>query len=234
MFANATGLPGGRPVTPTLALPHGNDTTEESDMNMQSPNFIAVEKWTGKALFSDWQTTGAGAIEVRDPATDALLASVGLGGPADIARAAAEAKQAQRAWAKTLPTERAAILNKAADLLVANGEELIGWIMRESGSIRPKASIEIEHGARVKRVAIGADDQLMVIDRCQVAIVVESSEAAALDDVPEVQIRLGTDEVVGGDGCGLHDTLRFCWRDRIPGFHQRRRLPSSIERLRLR
>jgi benzaldehyde dehydrogenase (NAD) len=116
-------------------------------MNIQSPNFIAVERWTGKALFSDWQPTAAGAVEVRDPATGALLASVGLGGPTDIARAAAEARQAQRAWAKTLPTARAAILNKAADLLVANGEELIGWIMRESGSIQPKASIEIEHGA---------------------------------------------------------------------------------------
>ena len=112
-------------------------------MNIQSPNFIAIEKWTGKALFSDWQVTAGGMVDVRDPATDALLASVGLGGPVDIARAAAEARQAQQAWAKTLPTARAAILNKAADLLVANGEELIGWIMRESGSIQPKAGIEI-------------------------------------------------------------------------------------------
>ncbi|UIK14238.1 aldehyde dehydrogenase family protein (plasmid) [Rhizobium leguminosarum] len=50
-------------------------------------------------------------------------------------------------WVKTLPTGRARILSKAADLLEQNGTELIPWIMRESGSIYPKASIEIEHGA---------------------------------------------------------------------------------------
>ena len=48
-------------------------------MNIQSPNFIAVERWTGKALFSDWQVTAGGMVDVRDPATDDLLASVGLG-----------------------------------------------------------------------------------------------------------------------------------------------------------
>ncbi|WP_454508671.1 hypothetical protein [Mesorhizobium sp. Arg314] len=61
-------------------------------MNIQSPNFMAVEKWTGKALFSDWQSTSAGVLDVRDPATDVLLACIGLGGPTDIARAAAEAR----------------------------------------------------------------------------------------------------------------------------------------------
>ncbi|WP_404405276.1 benzaldehyde dehydrogenase [Pelagibacterium halotolerans] len=116
-------------------------------MNVQGSNFIAVERWSGKALFSEWEVTQAGAVEVRDPATNEVIASVGLGGAADIARAAAEARQAQRAWAKMLPTARAAILSKAADLLEQNGAELIPWIIRESGSIQPKAGIEIEHGA---------------------------------------------------------------------------------------
>ncbi|API55226.1 benzaldehyde dehydrogenase (plasmid) [Rhizobium leguminosarum] len=116
-------------------------------MNNQNQNFLDTERWQGRAFFADWQTTAAGVMDVTDPATGAVIVSVGVGGAADIARAATEARAAQKIWAKTLPTERARILSKAADLLEQNGTELIPWIMRESGSIYPKASIEIEHGA---------------------------------------------------------------------------------------
>jgi benzaldehyde dehydrogenase (NAD) len=116
-------------------------------MNMQNPNFLDAGRWHGRAFFADWQTTIGGVADVRDPATGAIIAAVGVAGAADIARAAAEARAAQKAWAKTLPTERARILSKAADILEANAAELIPWIMQESGSIQPKAGIEIEHGA---------------------------------------------------------------------------------------
>ena len=116
-------------------------------MNIENPTFLDAGRWHGRAFFADWRTTEGGVVDVRDPATDAIIAAVGIGTAADIVRAAAEAKEAQKAWAKTLPTERARILNKAADLLEANAGELIPWIMKESGSIQPKAGIEIEHGA---------------------------------------------------------------------------------------
>ncbi len=122
-------------------------------MNMQAQDFIAVERWRGKAFLGEWATTDGGVMEISDPATRAVLGSVGVAGPQDISRAAHAARLAQPAWAAKLPQERAAILNKAADLLEKNGEELIGWIMRESGSIQPKAAIEIEHGAGFVRHA---------------------------------------------------------------------------------
>ena len=116
-------------------------------MNIQNQDFLDAARWTGRAFFADWQKTSAGARDVTDPATGDVIATVGIGGPEDIARAAAEARAAQKAWAKVNGVERAKILNRAADLLEANGGELIPWIMRESGSIQPKAGIEIEHGA---------------------------------------------------------------------------------------
>ncbi|WP_196258066.1 benzaldehyde dehydrogenase [Pelagibacterium limicola] len=122
-------------------------------MNVQNANFIAVENWQGKILIGDWTASAGGTLEVRDPSTQAVVATVGVGGAADIRAAAKAAKGAQVAWAKTLPTERAKILNKAADILEQNGAELIPWIMRESGSIQPKAGIEIEHGALFLRHA---------------------------------------------------------------------------------
>lgn len=122
-------------------------------MNMMNHNFLDTTRWSGLAFFSGWQETFAGTINVTDPANGAILASVGFGGPDDIARAAKEAKAAQKEWAKTLPADRAKILNKAADLLEEHGPELAGWIVKESGSIFPKAMIEIEHGAKFIRHA---------------------------------------------------------------------------------
>lgn len=125
-------------------------------MNIQSHNFIDADRWQGKAFLGGWQPTKGGLLDVTDPATDVLLAKVGLAGAADVAEAAIAARKAQPGWAATLPSERAAILNKAADILEQNAEELIGWIMRESGSIQPKAGIEIEHGAGFLRHAAAA------------------------------------------------------------------------------
>lgn len=122
-------------------------------MNTRAHDFIAVERWHGKAFLGEWSATDGGVTDVSDPATRAVLGSVGIGAASDIAKAARAAHLAQPSWAAKLPQERAAILNKAADLLERNGEELIGWIMRESGSIQPKAAIEIEHGAAFVRHA---------------------------------------------------------------------------------
>ena len=123
------------------------ELTEDGTLSIQTDTFLDAGRWEGRAFFADWAGTSAGVIDVRDPATDAVIAMVGVGGADDIARAAQQARAAQPAWARTLPAERARILNKAADLLEANSAELIPWIMRESGSIQPKAGIEIEHGA---------------------------------------------------------------------------------------
>jgi len=122
-------------------------------MNIHS--FIDTARWDGKAYLGEWQAKAAGMMDVSNPADNAILASVGLAGPADVAQAASEARKAQPAWAAKSPADRAAILNKAADLLEQNAEELIGWIMRESGSIQPKAGIEIEHSAGFLRHAAG-------------------------------------------------------------------------------
>lgn len=116
-------------------------------MNMHSPKFLDTARWGGMAFISEWQEAMGGTLNVMNPANGNVLAAVGYCGPADVARAAKQAKAAQKAWAKTLPAERARILHRAADLLEQNGEELAAWIMQESGSIHPKAMIEIEHGA---------------------------------------------------------------------------------------
>lgn len=122
-------------------------------MNMLHAGFLKPGSWSGRIFDGGWLASAAGTLTVREPATGDVLAETGLAGPQEVAAAAKAAAAAQKAWAAMLPQARAAILNRAADLLEQNGQELIPWIMRESGSIEAKAGIEIEHGAQFLRHA---------------------------------------------------------------------------------
>lgn len=122
-------------------------------MNMQNRNFLDSGRWAGLALLSSWRQTNGGVIDVTDPSNGTVLASVGFCNAQDVVLAASEAREAQKNWAKALPVERAKILNRAADLLENNAQELIPWIVKETGSIQAKAGIEIEHSALFLRHA---------------------------------------------------------------------------------
>jgi benzaldehyde dehydrogenase (NAD) len=99
-------------------------------------------KWTGK-IFSDGWVDAPVQIETLEPATGELLGTAG-GGDADaIARAASSAAAAQREWAATPITERAAIVRRAGELMERHRDELTRWLVRESGSITGKAAFEI-------------------------------------------------------------------------------------------
>ncbi|MGM8870738.1 aldehyde dehydrogenase family protein [Psychrobacter sp. 2Y5] len=52
------------------------------------------------------------------------------------------AKQAQLEWAKTMPAERAGLLYKVVDILDKRQEEIVDWLVKESGSTRIKAMVE--------------------------------------------------------------------------------------------
>lgn len=50
--------------------------------------------------------------------------------------------KAQREWAALLPGERAAIMRRAAQIMEARREEIVSWIIHESGGTRIKANLE--------------------------------------------------------------------------------------------
>jgi benzaldehyde dehydrogenase (NAD) len=125
-------------------------------MDGSAPVFLQQDAWSGMVYSGGWGRALGGVYDVTAPADGSLVASVGNGNAADVARAAAAAAAAQPAWEATAPAERARILSAAADILEQNGAELIPWIIRESGSIPPKAGIEIEHSAGFLRAAAAA------------------------------------------------------------------------------
>lgn len=95
----------------------------------------------------EWVTGGAGETASLEPATGETLAMVGMGDADDVARAAAGAARAQREWAATPHAERAAVLRRAAALWEQHAEEIIGWNVREVGSIPPLAGFAVHVSA---------------------------------------------------------------------------------------
>ena len=53
------------------------------------------------------------------------------------------ATKAQEAWAKKTPVERAAVLYKVVSILDQRQEEIVDWLIKESGSTRIKAMVEL-------------------------------------------------------------------------------------------
>jgi len=106
------------------------------------------DDWHGRIASGGWRAGGGGEYAVIEPATGGELARIGAADAADALAAATAASQAQRAWAATPHEERAAVLRRAGDLWERHDEELGGWIIREAGSIPPKAALETHIAAQ--------------------------------------------------------------------------------------
>ena len=106
-------------------------------------NFLNTVWWDGKLFGGQWVTAKAGKLEVLEPATGHVLTTVGNAAPADVVNAAADARKAQLSWVAKPYEERAVIFRAAARLIDENMVELTDWIVRETGSIPPKAQVEL-------------------------------------------------------------------------------------------
>jgi benzaldehyde dehydrogenase (NAD) len=103
---------------------------------------LDVNDWQGQVFSGGWRESVGGSRDVIEPATGKTLARVGVGCADDVARAASEASVAQREWARTPFQARAAVLRKAGELIGASADEIHWWIIRETGSVLPKAQLE--------------------------------------------------------------------------------------------
>ena len=94
----------------------------------------------------EWRrAASAEEIEVVNPATEEVVASVPSGEPADVEFAVATAKGAFPGWAATDVEERAAILAKAAELIEANAKALAVVLTSEQGKPIAEAIGEVKH-----------------------------------------------------------------------------------------
>lgn len=86
-------------------------------------------------------------FEVTNPATGDVIAVLPDLSKADVEKAIDAAYTAQKAWAKKTGKERAAILRKLNDLMVAHADDLATILTMEMGKPWPEARGEILYGA---------------------------------------------------------------------------------------
>jgi len=101
-------------------------------------------------LFIDgrWRKAAGGAtFAVENPATHEVIAEVADGGPDDALDAIAAAGRAQRAWSRSTARERADILRRAFDLVIANADRLAAIMTAEMGKPLAQAAGEVAYGA---------------------------------------------------------------------------------------
>ncbi|CVI64044.1 benzaldehyde dehydrogenase (plasmid) [Agrobacterium leguminum] len=111
------------------------------------PNLI-TDDMAGKIYLGKFESPSGEIEQVTDKATGEVLFKGVAGNAEDINRAAQVAKAAQPAWAALAPTERGDVLRRFAALCEEHVEEIGKWIVRETGSIPPKAPFEIMTSAR--------------------------------------------------------------------------------------
>lgn len=109
----------------------------------ESLPFLHDAIWHGRIFNGDWTAAQGGSRAFVEPATGRPLGTTGMANAADVAGAALAARAAQPAWAAMDYKARAGIFRKAAALLDLHKDELCGWIVRETGSIMPKAQVEL-------------------------------------------------------------------------------------------
>src|SRR5690554_6576107 len=94
-------------------------------------------------LAGEWREgSGENLRSVRNPFTGEELVSIRLANSDDLDKAYRAAEAAQQEWAERAPSERSAVLLRAVSIFDERKEEIIDWLIRESGSTRLKAMVE--------------------------------------------------------------------------------------------
>jgi succinate-semialdehyde dehydrogenase/glutarate-semialdehyde dehydrogenase len=120
------------------------DTQTDLSKLLKDPELLATKAY----LAGEWRDAGNGAtFPVRNPARGDVIAEVADLSRAEAAEAIDAAYAAQREWAARTGKERAAILRKWYELMVANADDLGTILTAEQGKPHAEAKGEIMYGA---------------------------------------------------------------------------------------
>src|SRR5690606_10031665 len=116
----------------------------EPSLSLKDPKLFRQQCYINGA----WVDADSGeAIEVNNPATGEVLGTVPNMGAAETRRAIEAANAAWGAWRKKTAKERANILRKWFDLMMANQEDLAVLMTAEQGKPLAEAKGEVVYGA---------------------------------------------------------------------------------------
>lgn len=112
-------------------------------------SLLDTDVWHERIFDGAWSAGSGESITVTEAATGATLATIGSADANQARDAARTAVAAQREWAAMMPGERAHVLRRAAQVWEDNASEVMDWLIREAGSISPKAALEAEQAAEI-------------------------------------------------------------------------------------
>jgi aldehyde dehydrogenase (NAD+) len=96
--------------------------------------------FSGQYIAGAWRPGKQGSIETdTDPFSGETLAEIVMANQSDLDEAYQAAAKAQIEWARRLPSERAAVLIRSAAIMQERHQEIVDWLIRESGSTHVKA-----------------------------------------------------------------------------------------------
>src|SRR5690606_10845100 len=102
----------------------------------------------------EWRDgNGKQSIDMINPFTDETIFTFQTVSESAIDEAYEAALKAQKEWAKTTPSQKRNVFDKAIRIIEDRKEELTGWMTRESGSTLLKAATEWEITFEAMRVA---------------------------------------------------------------------------------
>ncbi|WP_231632149.1 NAD-dependent succinate-semialdehyde dehydrogenase, partial [Streptomyces clavuligerus] len=123
--------------------------TEQEDtppMTLRTERDVLAAVPDGCLIDGVWRPT-ATVFDVHDPATGEVLAQVADATPAEAAEALDAACRAQPGWAATPPRQRAELLRRAYDLLLARADDFALLITLEMGKPLAESQGEVRYAA---------------------------------------------------------------------------------------
>ncbi|HZM54227.1 MAG TPA: aldehyde dehydrogenase family protein [Acidimicrobiales bacterium] len=109
----------------------------------------ATPTFAGKPVASQFiaghwrEGTSEQVLRDTNPYDDTVVATIRQASLEDLDEAYRAAAAAQTDWAATPPSKRAAVIRRAAQILEDRREEIVEWLVKESGSTVIKANIEV-------------------------------------------------------------------------------------------
>lgn len=121
-------------------------TRHTNAMNIHARSDLSsLQPYTGferLPIGGQWRTGKMHALKDHDPFTGGVILEIPQADHSDLDDAYASASRAQESWANEMPSVRGEVFRRAAECLEARRDEVVTWLVRESGSTRTKANLE--------------------------------------------------------------------------------------------
>ncbi len=159
----------------------------------------------------------------KDPVTGAVATTAAAAGLADVEAVVASAAKAFESWSETGPSERRALLMKAADLLESRAADFTKLMMEETGATAPWAGFNVHLAAGHLREAAALTTQITgeVIPSDKpgiLSLAIRQPAGVVLGIAPwNAPIILGARAIAGPLACGNTVILRSS--EACPGTH---------------